>query len=116
MKTAKLFDAVNAASDRNSVWFDLGNERGYAVGVQFSGTDVAGTLSLEACIGDEDPNVAASPVFAPIQDSNQSVTNSDDVLYAVNDAEYRWVRVVWDYTSGTGNMTSIIQVKQPQRA
>lgn len=115
MKTAKLFDAVSAASDRNSVWYDLSNERGYSIAVQFTGTDVIGTLSLDAAVGDDDPNIV-SPVYAQITNSSTSITASSDVVYAVSDAEYRWVRIVWDYTSGTGNMTAIVQVKTPQRA
>ena len=110
-----IFDAVNAASDRNSIWIDLGEEASFSLGVAFTGTDVAGNLSLQACISSSDPNVVAPLVVATIEDSTVAVSNSDEVMYSNQQAGYRWVRVVWDYTSGTGNMTAMVQIKTPRR-
>ena len=116
MRSAVLFDAVDGSSNQLSVWYDVGNERGYSISCQASGATLAGDYVLEASTEETDPNLLADPVFAQISSSSTSISNSDDVIFAVSDAEYRWVRLRWTYTSGAGNITSKIQVKEPRRS
>ena len=115
MKKATLLDAVPATSDQTSVWYDLGEQKAYAIVCALSGVDVKGTMSLEACVGSDNPNTDASAVYAAIPNSSQAVDNSTDVVYNVDGAGYRWVRVKWLKDSGTGNLTAKIEVKEPNR-
>lgn len=108
MKTANLIKTVSGAGDVTSAAFQLGDFQSCSIDVVFSGSDLAGSLSLE---GSNDETGASG--FITISGSTTAVTAATDVMYNVTSAEYRWIRVFWDYTSGTGNITANILVKSP---
>lgn len=103
MKTATLLATVSAASSKTSNYYDLVDLRCYAIQILLSGTDLAGTLTLEASID--------ATTWVTVSGSSQSITSSADHLYDVGQAGYRYVRCVWTYSSGTGNITVTIAVK-----
>lgn len=108
MKTVLLVNAVNAASDQNSPVLTLNDLTNYSIHIDFSGVDLAGTLTLESSNDNTD--------FVTVANSSQSVTLAASHVYDVAQAQYLYVRVAWDYTSGTGTWTARSILKEPIRA
>ena len=106
MKSATLIATVSATPSKVSPAFDLGDLTVYGVGVAFTGADVAGTLTLESCNSGNDAD------FVTVANSSQAVSLSADHFWSVSGAGYRYVRVRWAYTSGTGNITADINAKE----
>jgi hypothetical protein len=67
-----------------------------------TGSDVAGTASVQA---------SADGVTWTTFGSTQSVTSSSDSHFNVADCGAKYVRFVWAYTSGTGNISVACNVK-----
>lgn len=105
MKTATLIATVSAAADATSAAFDLGDLALFSVEIEFSGADLVGTLTLQC---QDTPGTA----WKTVASSSQAVTASADHLWSISGAAYRYVRVFWDYTSGTGNITAYLAAKQ----
>lgn len=106
MKAINLVPSgTDAAADRTTVAYELGDLTDYSISVDFTGANVVGTLTLEA-------SNSATSGFVTVSGSSQAVTASADHLWSVTGAGYRYVRVVWDYTSGTGNMTVDLVAKE----
>ncbi len=107
MQTAILIPTQSAAVDITSAGFQLVDLQGFSVTVDFTGADVVGTLTLQ---GTNDQT--GSTGWITVASSSQAVTASADHMWNVQGAEYRWVRVFWDYTSGTGNITATLVAKK----
>lgn len=69
----------------------------------FTGTPV-GTFSLE-CSNDEYDSKLAPQNWTKIAGSAQDVTEAGDHTWNIQDAGYRWIRVVYTADSGTGTLT-----------
>ncbi len=97
----------DAAASTVSVPFQIDDLTTYSVQVVFSGGggNLVGVLTLEAS------NDAVT--YITVQGSSTNVTASTNLMYNVTDAGYRWARVRWVYTSGTGNMVITNTIKQP---
>lgn len=104
MKNATLVATVTAATDVTSSAFDLGDLTTFAVMVNFSGSDVVGTLTLQSSND--------GSTWVTVASSSQAVTASGDHIWNVSSAGYRYVRTFWDYTSGTGNITVTLVAKE----
>lgn len=105
MKTSILLATVSAAANKTTIGYDLGDSVGYSLASVVSGADVVGTLSLEVSLDNTS--------YVEVPSSSQSIAASADYIYSVSDAQYRYVRAKWVYTSGTGNITITIVVKDP---
>ena len=106
MKTYNLFEpSLSAAADRTSVGVDIGDLDTLAVEVDFPGTDLVGTLTLQC-------RTSVDRAWVTVVNSSQAVTLSADHVWNVTGAGYRWLRVFWDYTSGTGNIAGQMTVKE----
>lgn len=99
-----LRDTVSAAASWTSEKVFLADLKVFAISVDFSGSNVVGTLKLQASID--------GSVWVDIAGSSQAVTASADHMWAAEGAGYPYVRVDWTYTSGTGNMTVKAILKQ----
>ena len=99
--------ATSAALDRNIGPISIMDYGNYWIGVTFSGADVAGTLQLQG---------AATIDFArPFNiGSSVSVTTSTDQSFTGDGVAYPYIRLVWDYSSGTGNITVDYAIRQPR--
>lgn len=99
MKDINLVSTVTAAADVTSAAFDLGDLQDFAIEVEFSGGagNLVGVLTMEC----RNKTTAA---WKTVSSSSQNVTASADHIWNVIGAGYRYVRVFWDYTSGTGNI------------
>jgi hypothetical protein len=107
MKTATLLATISAASDRTSGDLDLGDFIGFSMTVLISGSDIVGSLKLQASND--------GTTYVDISGSTQAITASADHIYSISDAQYRYVRCVWTATSGTGNITITGYVKEPYK-
>lgn len=94
--------AVTSFTSAPLVIQDNGN---VAIGVTITGADVAGTLSLQAAFDD----AFARPFL--IQAAT-AITASADTLYNLNDINYPFLRLLWVYSSGTGNISVDAAVRQ----
>lgn len=104
MKQTFLVRDESAGADVTSVDYDLGDMTQYSISVTFSGADLAGTLTLEASVD--------KTQWKTITNSDQAVTTATGHIWNVTNAAYRYVRVFWEYTSGTGNITAFMIVKE----
>ena len=104
MNVIELIPQQSAAQNLTSVYFDLGDKIDYAIQVAFTGSDVVGVLTLEASI---DPTLG----FVTVLNSSQSVSSSAGHIWNVTGAGYRYIRINWVYTSGTGTITADIYPK-----
>lgn len=104
MKTIELLSTRSAVTDVTTVGFFLVDLTTFAIQVTFTGADVVGTLKLQGSVD----NVT----YVDISNSSQAVTASANHLWDVTRAGYTWVKVDWDYTSGTGNITINLVVKE----
>lgn len=100
-----LMNAVSAAGSPTSGIYDLQDLTTFCVGLTFSGSDVVGTARLEA--SEDGTN------FFTVTGSSQAISASGGHVWDVTQAGYRFIRAAFTYTSGTGNMTVRITVKQP---
>jgi hypothetical protein len=109
MKEIDIFpNATSAASSTTSVPYDLGDLQVFSVGVDFTGGagDLAGTLTLKAANKHDFSDVVL------VTGSTQAITASASHMWNVSGAGYRYVRVDWTYTSGTGNITARLIAKE----
>lgn len=110
-------DVLNIDSDLSTsqtsepVW--LGHIANYSIQIFFSGTP-GGNFKLQMSndLGNPQANIEADRDFGidnwtDIADSALTVAAAGDVAWNYRDAGYRWVRVVWTQTSGSGTITSI---------
>lgn len=104
MKTIVLLYPRSAASDVTTPGFDLNDLLRYAIAVNFTGADVAGSLKLQASVD--------GAAWFDVTGSTQAVTLSQGHIWDVTVCGYRWVRVDWDYSSGTGNISMDLHVKE----
>lgn len=105
MKDATLLATTSAAADVTTQPFDLIDLTSYSVQVVFTGVDVVGSLKLQSSLD----NVT----YTDVAGSTQAVAASESHTWNVPETGDRYIRVFWDYTSGTGNITIKIFVKEP---
>lgn len=112
----EIMASASAATSANSVPVQLDDLTILAIQVTFTGSNVVGTLKLQASNYPGDgtgigPSAAAE--WIDVEDSSQAVTASSSHMWNIDGAGFRWVRAVWTYTSGTGNISMNSIVKQP---
>lgn len=109
MKDIDLYpNATSGGADATSVGYDLGDLSIFSIGVDFTGGagDLVGTLTLQAA------NKADFSDVTTVVNSSQAVAASASHLWNVTGAGYRFIRVFWDWTSGTGNITAKLIAKE----
>lgn len=113
MKIYELFPLnQDGAVDIASVGVDLGDLEVFAVEVNFSGSDLAGTLTLECRTSEYLRDGVTPRDWVTVLNSSQSVTLATDHVWNTVGAGYRWVRVVWDYGTGAGTLQAQLTVKE----
>lgn len=100
-----MLKTVTAASSVTTVPMILDDLKMYCIQATISGADVAGTIKLQASVD----NVT----YLDVANSSVSITSSADQLWDVTICSYRYVRVVWTYSSGTGNIGILGFLKYP---
>lgn len=99
------YGPVSAAVDYTTPPIPLGDNGNIAVGITLSGADVVGSISVVGSMTE-----AFTRPF--LLQTATAVTASADTLVSINDINVPWVRVFWDYTSGTGNITIDLSIRQ----
>lgn len=99
-----LVSAASAATFTTSEWVDLGDLKAFGMEILVSGSNVVGTFTLQCSVSKD--------TFATVANSSQAITASADVVYDVTVSGYRYVRLAFTYTSGTGNITAKVVVKE----
>lgn len=69
----------------------------------FSGTDVAGTAKIQAS--------ADNTTYTDMAGQSQSVASSGSYAWNITDLAAKYMRLVWTYSSGTGNITVKANIK-----
>lgn len=102
-----ILQSQSAAANFTSGVTDLCDLTTYSIQVAFSAGagDLVGTLKLQASLDNS--------TWVDISGSSVAVTASANNVWDVTRAGYRYVRVVWTYTSGTGNVVVTIHIKGP---
>ncbi len=112
MKEITLVVTSTAGSTKQSGALELGDLKDYSIHVNFTGTDLAGTLKLQA-IGTAAEK--ANDDWVDISNSSQAITSAASHIWNVSNASYQYVRAVWTYSSGTGNWTVTATMKESTR-
>ena len=105
MKEIEIVSATDASADITSAPVDLGEQTEYSVQVAFSSGTLNGTLTLEASND--------KTTYATITGTSQAVASGAPHVYNVGGAGYRFFRLFWDATSGTGTATAKCLIKEP---
>jgi len=112
--SVKIADNIDIATSFTSQGINLISIYAYSIQAVHSGT-AAGTFKLQ---GSNDPgdNGSGQGVSQPtnwtdISDSPQAVSGAGSVLWDVTECSYRWVRMIYTATSGTGTLNAIINTK-----
>jgi len=113
-----IIDNGDASGDLTSDAVLLDFHLGYCVSatVTTSGS-IGGSLALQGAVdfGGSSPSqsVNATDVadWVDIAGSTQTITGAGVVTWNVEGAYYKWVRLVYTSTSGTGNITAKINAK-----
>jgi hypothetical protein len=98
-----ILKPATSATSSFTAKFDLQDLRCYAVQAVFSGADVAGTFKLQKSVDGTN--------FVDVTGKSTSVTSSATAVQD-DEANYRWLQVSWTYSSGTGNITLYLAVKE----
>lgn len=101
-----FIQSKDAAADFFTPALNIGDNVNFWIGILFTGSDVVGTLKLQ---GSDDPTTGD---WWDIASSSQAITASTKHAWNVSDAHYPYVRVSWDYTSGTGNISGRAIISQ----
>jgi hypothetical protein len=84
---------------------DVSSAFGFSFIVRWTGSPV-GTLSIQASnyvqVGNETPPDSS---FTTDSVATLAVSAAGEKLFNISDVGYRWVRLVWTFTSGTGTFT-----------
>lgn len=104
MKLNDLFTAIDAGSSQTSPALDLGDYFNVGITISFSSGTLNGTLKLQGSVDNS--------TWVDVPSSSQSVVAGDAHMYAIVSATYRFVRIVYTASSGTGTMTAKTVIKE----
>ena len=104
MKEIELVSAQDASSDITSVPLDLGDLTQFSMHADFSTGTLGGTIALEGSNDNSD--------WVGISGASQVIASGASHLFNVVNAAYRYVRLTWTHTGGTGNLTVKAVIKE----
>jgi hypothetical protein len=104
MEVKTIVSAANAASTTSVIW-EIGDYQDYSVHVDFSGGggDLAGNLDLGASNNGTD--------WVDLADQ-KAVAAAASKMYNKTDQHYKYLKVTWTPSSGTGNWTVMLGLKR----
>lgn len=104
MQDIQLMSAANAGANATSVPSTLGDLKDFSIHIDFSSGTLNGTLTLECSNDGSD--------WVTVSGSTQSVASGASHMWNISNACYRYVRVAWAWTSGTGTLTARMVIKE----
>lgn len=106
------FDSTALTADRESDAIWIGHALNYACQVTWTGTPV-GAFKLQVSLdkGDDFAPTEAQRGqgivnWTDLPSSSQATSGVSSVVWNVEDAGYRWVRIVYTHTSGSGTVSA----------
>lgn len=99
MKTLDLIANQDSSSNLTTAPVPLGDSINYSFQAIFTGSDVAGSVKIQVSNFD-DPDT-----FVDLTGATDSVASSAPAKINVTGSGDRYARLVWTYTSGTGNIS-----------
>jgi len=102
-----FYPATTAATGFTTPGINVGDYGNLSAAVFITGADVVGTLSVQGAI---------EPTFARpvLMQTATAVTASADVLVSLPYVGLPYIRFVWVYTSGTGNISIDVSLLVPK--
>lgn len=104
MKPIALISTGNAGADYTSTQMDLGDILNLSIQVTFSSATLNGSLKLQS--SNDNTN------YTDVTGSTQAIVSGASHMWSVVNATYRYIRVVWTWTSGTGTLSSNALIKE----
>ncbi len=107
MKTLTILAAQAATADATTGQIDLNDLVCYSMQVNFTAGagDLVGVLQLQGSLDNVN--------YANIPNTSVNVVTSTNQIYDIQRCGYRYARIKWTFTSGTGNIAAIAYLKQP---
>lgn len=106
MKENEILRSIDGTSGQTSTPLDLGDLTHYSIYVSVGGT-LAGTLKLFASARTD-----TAAKYVEVDGSEQVVAAGEDHVYNISNAGYRFVKCVWTYSSGAGNIEMEAVIKE----
>lgn len=103
--------AGNMGASVNGVPFRIDESDVFAIQAVVSGSaSLDGTLRLQASC-DVGPEATAVVNWTDVPDTDEAVVSDGTFLWNIVGAGWRWVRLAWVWTSGTGTLAARVQAK-----
>lgn len=101
VKNLNIIPSGAVTLDQNRDLDEVGLEHiaNYSIQLVFTGTP-SGSFKLQCSNDDSDPSN-----WTDISGSSQTVSAAGSVTWNVENAGYKWVRVVYTFTASTGSLT-----------
>lgn len=110
LQNTKYVVSQSLATSFNAPPIDCLNLYCYSITARVTNSaGLTGELKLQASndyLDSMDDRVTASPTWVDIDGSEIAVTGDIDQLWNVDSVGYRWARMVWTSTSGTGTLNA----------
>lgn len=109
--------AVDVSVSQNSVGYWLDQVYGIAIQAEFAGSPVGSVELQGSCdrgtylMPGQPPSEAGVVNWTTIKDSPQAVTGAGPVVWNYNGVFYKWIRLHYTATSGTGTVTVTVNTK-----
>lgn len=104
-KEAELLSNADASVNQNSVPYQKSDLKDYSIQATFSSATINGSLQLQA----SNDNVN----WHDVTGGTQAIVNGETHLFNVTGGNYKFTRVAWTATSGTGTLTLMIFLIEP---
>lgn len=108
-----VVSAANAAANVNGNAIPVGEYTAFSLSANVNST-AAGTIKLQGSNdNDSDENGANVGNWIDITGSSVAISSGNDVMWNATAVGYAWVRPVYTFSSGTGNLTVTFTGKAP---
>lgn len=113
----QIITSGDMSGSLTSIGIDINQMFGYTVQAVWTGSSPTGTFKLQISndmvndyMGSSNP-AANVTNWTDYSGSSQAITASGDFAWIVSDSNYKWVRLVYTRTSGTGTLNAILTAK-----
>jgi hypothetical protein len=103
-----LFDSVSADSGIVSESISLERKSGLSIQVQITGSNLEGSLYLEASLN----NKSGLSDWSVVPGSVKIVKGTHDFIYDMSQVSYAYVRLKYKAVSGSGSITAYFNTKE----
>lgn len=105
----KLIDNVSMGASINSAAQQLDHIYGFSIQLVFTGTP-NGSFKMQ-CSNDDVETGSQVVNWTDVANSAQAITAAGDMIYNYDGSHFKWVRLVYTRSSGTGTLNGQIYIK-----